>query len=232
MDDLFLPLQHRFNLSKLCFPTLMQEQKAVICRLWTKRTGRMYSEWAKLRFSLNQKDGEKKNAAENVELAVRAQLSLLLFYKAVWNRQKESVFFVYVGPATQGYQETCLCVWERKCVWLNSADTQRNTALMLANGVLSLCPKAEPSGNMREDQGQWDWIENLQTRSRFPAPLLHISPSPLADFFSLVFLSCCDSAAAQKIHSVSPLSFFAKPTSIKYSIKTLQVLIEPLEVFL
>lgn len=86
------------------------------------------------------------------ELAVRALLSLLLFYRAVWREQKESLSSMCVGLGRPRLPGTRVFV----CVRTQKPHRRRNMVLVLAAGVFSLEPKAQPSANIRETQGQQD----------------------------------------------------------------------------
>ena len=63
-----------------------------------------------------------------VELAVRALLSLLLFYRAVWEEQKgECVFGVCGSWAPKATRKLCVCVCVCVCVYSAHKHTHTGT---------------------------------------------------------------------------------------------------------
>lgn len=105
--------------------------------------------------------GQKKWNKQERWLNWQSELSCLYYFSIeLFGRNKGRVCLQCVWVlGAQGYQEpACLCV----CVCVVSAY-QRHTLTgtrcsLLADGFFSLEPKAQPSANIREAQGQLEWI--------------------------------------------------------------------------
>lgn len=95
------------------------------------------------------------------ELVVSALMYLWHFYISIWKEQRESVSSVRVGPRCPRPLGTWLCV----CAWVGWwRHTHTRTHItgtrcsLLASGLFSMEPKAQPSANIRKAQGQYQWI--------------------------------------------------------------------------
>lgn len=205
-DKLYIPICTK-KLVKYCVSVTAETSKIIRLRDVRGETDDQGEEQRNIMMEKREKNKQKRWLNWQLDHSRIYDISIELFGR---NKGRVCLQYVWVLDA-QGHQEpgcVCLCV----CEWVgvlcsHKRETHTHTTgtrcSLLANGLFSMEPKAQPSANIRKAQGQHQWIGGSHSHLLANTHTKHINGHVIQRLrFMLAFLSL--------LHFLQVLSFFSR----------------------